>query len=85
MEKKFTIIIKNTNEAPLNTTLNSTDGQQSYPEDHPTVNENSPFGTTVGTLVSLDEDAGQHLIFTLDEDAGGHYVLYACEFNIYVI
>lgn len=82
MEKKFTIIIKNVQEAPLNTSLTSAGGQQSYSDDHPRINENSAIGTTVGTLVSLDEDAGQHLKFTLDDDAGRDTVLSdTCEFN----
>lgn len=73
MNKMFTIIIRNTNDAPLNTSLTSTGGQQSYPDDNPKINENSAIGTTVGTLVSLDQDAGQHLAFTLDDDAGKEF------------
>lgn len=76
MEKKFTIIIKNVHEAPLNTTLTSTNGQQSFDEDNPKVDENSANGTTVGTLMSLDQDAGQHLTFTLDDNAGLYISLY---------
>ncbi|XP_028399271.1 protocadherin Fat 4-like [Dendronephthya gigantea] len=73
MEKKFTIIIKNVNEAPVNTSLTSTDGQQSYSDDHATINENSAKDTVVGTLVSLDDDAGQILTYTMDDDAGGRF------------
>ena len=76
MEKQFTIIIKDVHEAPLNTTLTSTDGQQSFDEDNPKVNENSANGTAVGTLMSLDQDAEQHLTFTLDDDAGQCIRLY---------
>ncbi|XP_028399274.1 protocadherin Fat 4-like [Dendronephthya gigantea] len=73
MKKKFTIIIKNVNEAPVNTSLTSTDGQQSYSDDHATINENSAMDTVVGTLVSLDHDAGQNLMYTLNDDAGGRF------------
>ena len=77
MDKRFTIIIKNVHEAPLNTSLTSTGGQQSFDEDNPKVDENSASGTIVGTLMSLDQDAGQHLTFTLDDDAGQYISLVA--------
>ena len=70
MVKQFTILITNVGEVPFNTSFTSSAGQQSYPDDHPKVNENSAIGTTVGTLISLDQDAGEHLTFTLDDDAG---------------
>lgn len=70
MEKQFTIVIQNVNEAPVNTSLKSSGGQQTFADDRPTVNENSPVGTMVGTLVSLDHDAVQTLNFTLDDSAG---------------
>ena len=70
METWFTIIIKDVGDIPFNMSLTSSAGQQSYPDDSPTVKENSEIGTTVGTLVSLDQDAGDNLRFTLDDDAG---------------
>lgn len=75
MQKDFTIIIIDTAEAPFKTTLTSTSGQQSYPDDSPTINENSAIGTPVGTFVSLDQDAMQHLSFYLDNDTGRNYRL----------
>jgi len=50
-------------------------GQQHYPENLPQVNENSPTGTIVGTLVSLDHDEAQTLKFTLVDDAAGAFSL----------
>ena len=73
METWFTIVIKDVGDIPFNMSLTSSAGQQSYPDDHPKVNENSAIGTTVGTLVSLDQDAGDNLRFTLDDDAGGRF------------
>ena len=70
MEKQFTIIIQNVNEAPVNTSLTSTKGQQKFPDNHPTIAENSQFGSAVGSLVSLDPDAVQSLNFTLDDSSG---------------
>ena len=76
MEKQFTIVIENTNDAPFNISLSSLNGQLQFNDDHPMINENSAIGTVVGTVVSLDEDAAQYLNFTLDDDAGKETVVF---------
>lgn len=54
----------NVNEAPVSLTL-----------DKPTVKENSPRGTQIGTLSAVDKDAVQNLTFSLDDSAGGKFSL----------
>lgn len=71
--KTFTIVVENVNEAPINTTVTSTLGQQSFPDNAPKVNENTPVGKTVGTLQALDHDEVQNLTFSLDDDANGKF------------
>lgn len=75
MTKNSTINVNNINERPTNTTITSQDGQQTYPDDLPRVNENSPSGTTVGTLSSFDHDEVQILTFTLVDDASGKFTV----------
>lgn len=70
MEKQFTIIIQNVNEAPVSTILTSAKGQQTFPDNQPTIAENSQLGSAVGSLVSLDPDAVQYLNFTLNDNSG---------------
>ena len=65
----------NVNEAPINSTLTSVNGQQTFPDNAPKVNENSDSNTTVGTLQALDHDAAQNLRFSLDDDAGGKFTV----------
>ena len=67
--------MENINEAPVNITLTSSAGQQSFPDNLPKVNENTKVGTTVGTLQALDHDEVQNLTFGLDDDAGGKFTV----------
>lgn len=71
--KTFTIVVENVNEAPINTTMTSASGQQSFPDNAPKVDENTPAGNTVGTLQALDHDEVQNLTFSLDVDADGKF------------
>lgn len=73
--KTFTIVVENVNEAPINTTITSALGQQSFPDNGPKVNENTPVGKTVGTLQALDHDEVQNLTFSLDDDANGKFIV----------
>lgn len=67
--------MENINEAPINITLTSASGQQSFPDDLPKVNENTQAGTTVGTLQAFDHDEVQSLTFSLDDDANGKFTV----------
>lgn len=71
--KTFIIVVENINEPPVNLTLTSSSGQQSFPDNMPTVNENSAANATVGTLQALDHDEVQNLTFSLDDDANGKF------------
>lgn len=73
--KTFTIVVVNVNEAPINTTMTSASGQQSFPDNAPKVDENTPAGKTVGTLQALDHDEVQNLTFSLDDDADGKFTV----------
>lgn len=73
MKKTFVIVVVNVNEPPVNITLTSDGGQQEFANNFPVINENSPNGTPVGKLVSLDHDAVQTLVFSLDDDADGKF------------
>lgn len=73
MNKTFVIVVENVNEPPINITLTSKGGQQTFQDNLAVVNENSSNNTQVGTLVSLDHDAVQALVFSLDDDAGGKF------------
>jgi subtilisin-like proprotein convertase family protein len=59
-EKAFLITITNVNESPTSIILSST-----------TIAENVPVGTTVGTLSTLDPDAGDTFSYSLVSGAGG--------------
>ncbi|XP_048583508.1 protocadherin Fat 4 isoform X2 [Nematostella vectensis] len=65
VNQTFTIVVVNINEAPINISITSLNGQQAFPDNAPTVSENSPNGTVVGTLFSLDHDAVQKLSFQI--------------------
>ena len=73
VSKTFTIVVENVNESPINMTLTSASGQQTFPDNAPKVNENMAVGKTVGTLQALDHDGVQNLTFTLDDDANGKF------------
>lgn len=60
----FTVTVSNVNEAPSSPALAGA-----------TVAENAPGGAVVGTLSSVDPDAGDVLTFTLTDDAGGRFAL----------
>ncbi len=47
-----------------------------------TVAENSPAGTVVGTLSTLDPDAGDSHTYTLADDAGGRFVVAGDEVRV---
>lgn len=67
--------MENVNEAPVNISLTSASGQQSFPDNLAKVNENTKAGTTVGTLQALDHDEVQTLKYSLDDDAGGKFTV----------
>lgn len=67
--------MENINEAPINISLTPALGQQTFPVDQARVDENSPAGTTVGTLEALDHDEVQNLTFSLDIDAAGKFTV----------
>ena len=46
-----------------------------FPKNNAHINENSPIGTVVGTLVAHDEDAVEKLSFSLDDDANGAFTV----------
>ena len=50
-------------------------GQLSFPKNAARINENSPVGTVVGTLIAYDEDAIERLSFSLDDDAKGAFMV----------
>ena len=75
MEKSFTIEVLDVNEAPISINITSQGGQLSFPDGHAQIRENSPTGTTIGTLEALDHDAVQSLTFNFDDDAGGKFKL----------
>ena len=75
VNKTFVVVVENINEAPINITITSASGQQSFSDNQPKVNENSKADTTVGTLQALDHDEVQSLTFTLDDDAGGKFTV----------
>ena len=47
----------------------------SFPKNAARINENSPVGTVVGTLIAHDEDAVERLSFSLDDDAKGAFMV----------
>jgi hypothetical protein len=63
-ERDFTIEVTNVNEAPRDIVLSGA-----------TVAENSPTGTLVGMLSSVDTDAGDTFTYTLLDSAGGRFKL----------
>lgn len=71
--KTFIVVVENINEPPINMTLTSTSGQQSFTDNKPRVNENSAANATVGTLQAFDHDEVQSLTFSLDDDANGKF------------
>ena len=75
VNKTFVVVVENINEAPINITITSASGQQSFSNNRPKVNENSKTDTTVGTLQALDHDEVQSLTFTLDDDASGKFTV----------
>ena len=58
-EKQFTITVTDVNEAPTNLSLSNS-----------SVSENSPSGTTVGTLSNTDVDSGNTFTYTFVSGAG---------------
>ena len=87
INKTFIVVVENINEAPINISLTSESGQQSFPDNLPKVNENSKTDTTVGTLHALDHDEVQSLKFILDDDASGKFTVgssVTCHNNTYI-
>ena len=87
INKTFIIVVENINEAPINISLTSESGQQSFPDNIPKVNENSKRGTTVGSFHALDHDEVQSLNFSLNDDASGKFTVGAsvfCDNNTYI-
>lgn len=64
LDKSFTVVLGNMNEAP--TTLTLSGG---------TVQENSAGGTAVGTLAGTDPDAGATFTYALMDNAGNRFVV----------
>ena len=62
--KSFVIEVKDSNDSPINVTMNST-----------TIRENEPIGTIVGNVVGTDEDDKEVLTYFLDDDGGGYFEL----------
>ena len=60
----MTIIVIDINEPPVNITISPL---------NPSVPENSPAGTVVGTFEAYDSDFITGLNLTLDDDAGGRF------------
>ena len=87
INKTFIIVVENINEAPINISLTSESGQQSFPDNIPKVNENSKRGATVGSFHALDHDEVQSLNFSLNDDASGKFTVGAsvfCDNNTYI-
>ena len=87
INKTFIIVVENINEAPINISLTSESGQQSFPDNIPKVNENSKRGTTVGSFHALDHDEVQSLNFSLNDNASGKFTVGAsvfCDNNTYI-
>ena len=63
------------NETPLSISVTDENGQLSFNQDKPRVNENSPIGTNVGRVVSFDPDNGEGLTLRLDDDSGKRFSL----------
>ena len=61
------------NESPTAIELLANGGQLAFTKDAARINENSPIGTVVGTLVARDEDIVESLSFSLDDDAKGAF------------
>lgn len=66
VDGNFTIALNNVNDPPTAIDIDPAS---------PSVDENSPAGTLVGTLSATDEDAGETFTFTLVNDAGGRFVI----------
>ncbi|XP_068740239.1 protocadherin Fat 4-like [Montipora capricornis] len=75
LNKTFTVVVENINEAPINISLTSALGQQTFLDEQPKVDENSQAGTVVGTIEALDQDEDQNLTFSLDFDAAGKFTV----------
>ncbi|XP_062505201.1 protocadherin Fat 4-like isoform X3 [Corticium candelabrum] len=75
VSKRFTIGVLNVNEAPISISFTDTDGQLSFSDNVPCVQENSPKATIVGTIEALDYDANETLVFRLDDDSNGMFAL----------
>jgi Ca2+-binding RTX toxin-like protein len=65
-DQAFTINVTNVNEAPANATLTGS-----------SVAENSANGSVVGTVTSVDPDAGATLSYSLIDSAGGRFAINA--------
>ena len=75
MVKSFLIEVVDANQAPVDILFTDKDGQLSFVDDEPQVEENSANGTVIGTLMGLDADAQQFLAFSLDDDDEGPFGL----------
>ncbi|XP_065840080.1 protocadherin Fat 4-like isoform X2 [Oscarella lobularis] len=84
--KSFVIEVVDKNEAPVEIIFTDEDGQLSFVDNKPQVEENSPNGTVIGMLMGLDADAEQLLTFFLyDDDEGQFGILNAtanCSSNV---
>ena len=59
------------NESPFNMTFTSQDSQTQFPTNAPSVKENSPVDTVVGTVIVYDQDANQNVRWSLDDGGSG--------------
>ena len=63
-DQTFSIAVSDVNEAPTGLSLTNT-----------VVAENSGAGTSIGTLLAVDGDAGESFTFSLLDDAGGRFAV----------
>ena len=75
ISKNFTIEVLDVNEAPISMNFTDDNGQLKFGKGYPRVEELSPVGTVVGTIVALDYDEKETLVFRLDDDANGRFAL----------
>ena len=80
IDKTFTIVVANVNEAPTDAKLLSADGQEIANPDGTEkiglgIQENSPSGAVVGTVAGVDPDVGTVFTYSLTDNAGGRFTI----------
>ena len=69
------IFIEDVNELQSALHITDRDAPNNFPDDYPTVDENLPAGTVVGTVKAVDQDAVSGLTFSLVDNANGQFRL----------